>query len=489
MRMTILLAWLMLCSGAIAQEPRPKAEQTMELSFDSLLDGAKELLDTIEREPAVIQPDAAQALAFTVREAVDRALRENPGVLRAAEDAAAANAKVGQARSLMFPQVSTAVGFNFQQHAGSNFGSSFLTDFVVSGATDIQEIVRRDSVKIEQVLYAGGQVRAGVEASKFLAQSQEWRRAATLDDIEFQTKQAFYDCLLARALLQVAQDSVTTFERHLADAQRGLEVGLKSRFEELRARTELGSRLSEVIRVKNAGEIATSNLRRLLAVPQHQPIALVAGFAYVPMPGGPGELVSQALEGRPELRALDAAIAAAGKDIRARKGAYLPKAAASAEWTNSDGAGQFVIDGWTAAAGLQWDVFAGGKRKYQVKEAEAVKRGLERQREQVAQIVEFDVRQACIQVDNAVAQVRSERGNVVLASEGQRLSEIRFQEGVGTQADVLDAQLALTRAEQQLVQAMRDYAVAHAALDKAIGKSWVTRDELDAAEAESTAKK
>ena len=483
MRITLLLALFSVCLGVVAQEPQLVAEQSMELSFDGLLDGAKELLDTIEREPAVVQPAAAQALSFTVRDAVERALRENPGILRAAEEAAAAAAKTGQARSVLFPQVSTAVGFNYQQDAGTNFGSSFLTDLVVGGASDVEEIVRRDSLEIEQVLYAGGQIRAGIEASKYLAQSQEWKRVATLNDIEFQTKQAFYDCLLARALLQVAQDSVTTFERHLADAQRGLEVGLKSRFEELRARTELGSRLSEVIRVKNAGEIANSNLRRLLALPQDTPIALVAAFDYVPMPGAPGDLVSKALEQRPELLALDAAIAAAGQDVRARKGQYLPKAAASAEWTNSDGAGQFVIDGWTATAGLQWDIFTGGKRKYQVKEAEAVKRGLERQRDQVAQIVEFDVRQACIQVDDAVAQVRSERGNVVLAREGQRLSEIRFQEGVGTQADVLDAQLALTRAEQQLVRALRDYAVAHAALEKAIGKSWIARDEPSTAEA------
>jgi outer membrane protein TolC len=78
-----------------------------------------------------------------------------------------------------------------------------------------------------------------------------------------------------------------------------------------------------------------------------------------------------------------------------------------------------------------------------------------------------------------MAKVDSERGTVELATEGLRLAELRFQEGVGTQSEVLDAELALTNAETSLIQALREYAVANASLEKAAGLSWF-RDDLPA---------
>ena len=94
--------------------------------------------------------------------------------------------------------------------------------------------------------------------------------------------------------------------------------------------------------------------------------------------------------------------------------------------------------------------------------------------EDLRQLVELDVRRAWIELQDALAKIQSERGNVALAQEGLRLAVVRFQEEVGTQAETLDAELALTNAETSLAVALHDYAVAHAALEKAAGMSWAT---------------
>jgi len=103
-------------------------------------------------------------------------------------------------------------------------------------------------------------------------------------------------------------------------------------------------------------------------------------------------------------------------------------------------------------------------------------RSLEYQREDVARLVELDVRQAALRVQESIAKIRAEKGTVALAEEGLRMAQLRFQEGVGTQVETLDAALALTGARTQLVRALRDYAVAVAALDKALGRSWGNRE-------------
>jgi outer membrane protein TolC len=182
------------------------------------------------------------------------------------------------------------------------------------------------------------------------------------------------------------------------------------------------------------------------------------------------EHVRFADEHRPELLALEKGIAAGKQDIRRVKGEYLPQVAGTVDYTNTANGGSAVSDGWTMTLGAQVDLYAGGKRKHELVESRARSSKLEHQMADIKRLIELDVRQARIQVENAVSQIKTEQGNVELGKEGLRLAQLRFQEGVGTQTETLDADLALTGAESKLAQALRDYAVAHAALDKALGK-------------------
>lgn len=456
------------------------APRTLELGFENILEGARSLLEQT-KELNMDQPEdepATEPLVLTAQSSVEMALRNSPGVLSAGEDVLGAWARRGQAVSAFFPTLTASVAYSFQEDAGGNFGENFITELVAPGGADVKEITRRDQFSVQQVLFAGGQRIAALRASKYLAQSEGWQRSATLDSIEFQAKQAYYDCLLAQALVQVAMHSVVTFERHRADAQQKLDVGLASRFEVLRAETELGSRQADLVESENRRRLAYANLRRILAVSQDRTLLLADAITWIPVASTPGELAARASESRPELRSLQGAIAAAQQDVKRARGQYLPRAVATAEFTNSAEAGQFIIDGWTASLGAQWDIFSGGRRQFEISEARSRVRSLEHQLAEVELLVELEVRQAYIQVQDAIAKIEREQGNVELAREGQRLAALRFQEGVGTQADVLDAELALTNSETQLVLALRDYAVAHAAVDRSVGRSWVDRVEL-----------
>jgi outer membrane protein TolC len=182
-------------------------------------------------------------------------------------------------------------------------------------------------------------------------------------------------------------------------------------------------------------------------------------------------LIARAYERRPELLALERGILAAEQDVRRTKGQYWPRLAATGQYSQSDGGGSSLMsqDGIQATIGAEIDIFAGGRRKYEVVEARARLDSVRNQSEDVKNLVALDVTRAYIQLQDAAALVLSEQGNVELALEGLRLAELRFQEGVGTQSETLDASLALTGAESALVRALYNYAVAHAALEKAIG--------------------
>lgn len=428
----------------------------------------KELEDYWQEPPETVPPNA---MKLTVDEAVTTALRQNPQILVAQDNVDVARAQNRQARSRRYPQANVQDAYVYVEGIESPLGGLGFLSGILGGGAEPSNTFRRDTLNISHTLYSGGQIAAAVRASEFLLESQEWRWQSSLNDLEYQTRQAYYDALLARAMIRVAQDSVVTFRRHLADTQQMFDVGLVSQFEVLRARTELNARQSNWVSAKNGLRLALVNLRRIMAIAQDQPLVLTSSLDITPVEESVPDLISKAEEARPELNALDKAILAAGQDVRAAKGKYLPSAAASAEYQNVDKGGMTQPDGWTLTLGGQWEVFTGGRRRAEVGQARAQKKSLADQRDDLQRVIELDVRQAYIQMQDALAKIMKERSTVEFAREGLRLAELRFEEGVGTQVDILDAELALTTAESSLIQALRDYSVAYASLRRATGET------------------
>ncbi|MFO7976253.1 MAG: TolC family protein [Candidatus Hydrogenedentota bacterium] len=441
--------------------------EPMQETMDAVEAYLEEHEDLIEREAE------GEVMTLTVRDCVNIALENNEKIFQAESDVDAARARIGQARSQMLPRVGATVSFIHTEYEDIKGGGVFdLFSGAFTSEFQPEDDFRNETVTGEQVLYAGGRIRAAIDAARFLTESKEWQKAVTLAQVEFDAKQGFYDVLLATSLVEVAAESVRTFERNLTDAQEMYDVGMISNFEVLRAKTELGARKSELVAAKNALRLAEANLRRVLFLPEDTRLDLDASIEWAPTETPLETYVAQALENRPEIRALGKSIEAAKQQVRGAKGQYLPRVGLRAEYSNTENGGLVANDGWTFTLGAECDIYAGGKRKHDVLEARSQVTSLEHQLSDLHRLVELDVTQAHISIQDAMAKMESERGIVALAQEGLRLAELRFQEGVGTQSEILDAELALTNAQSSLFKSLREFAVANASLERAMGNSW-----------------
>lgn len=486
-------------------------------TFLKAMDSIEEYLATQKAEE---EKPSGEPLVLNARRSVEMAVSQNAQAQIAEADLEAARARIGQARSRVLPQIKGSVTYtrtelnqqDFSELIGGTGGIGGLGTslgggaglggigggggggllgpvgrFVVGQVTqrvlqqfsgsqeflDTPDDFRTDQITLSQVIYAGGQISAAIKASEYLAASQEWKREATLAQLEFEAKQAYYNAAATQALVRVAEASVSTFDRQLSDARQMFDVGMISNFEVLRAQTELGSRRANLVKAHNGRQLAFANLRRIISVPQETPLVLETRLDWLPYIPDRDELVDYAFEHRPEILALRRAIDASKEDIRRAKGQYKPSVGGNVQWQNVDGGGYAQPDGWTFSVGAQWDIATGGRRKYDVIEARSRLNSLEHQLKDLEAIVELDVTAAHIQINDSMARITAENGTRELAKEGLRLAELRFQEGAGTQSEVLDAELALTSAETALVQALRDFAVANSALERAIGRSWL----------------
>ncbi len=441
----------------------------------ALLEGGAKVLEGVEslpdRAPDTPASEAAPPLAVTPDLCARIALDGNPRSTLAEEKVRGAAEAAAAVRAQRLPRVGTSAGYTYVSGLETEIYGSQLAKllFQVDGF-EAQKGTFTTQVAVEQVLFSGGQIRAGIRASEFLAQSEEWKAEAERIALAAEARTACYDAMLAQAMVRVAGESVEAFRRHLQDARNRLDQGVASEFEVLRAETELKAREADAESARTAEQLAFVNLRRVLFLEDSRAVTVTGEIPWDPLDTPVETLVARALAGRPELAALDKGIEAARQNVLMKRGAYYPKAAATVQYQQVDGGGKLMPDGFTLGLGAEWEFWPGGKRKHELREAESQARQLELQRSGVARLVETDVRQAHARALEAVAKIKREKAAANLGAEGLELAELRFQEGAGIQAETLDAELALTTARTGLAKALRDYAVALTDLERALGQ-------------------
>jgi outer membrane protein TolC len=184
--------------------------------------------------------------------------------------------------------------------------------------------------------------------------------------------------------------------------------------------------------------------------------------------------IAQALENRSELSALRKAVALARESVVTAKAGRKP---AVQIFTGYGSRNSLFTDdltrdisGWFAGAQLNWDIFDGLYTKGRIDQAKALQRRAEVDLDDNARRIELDVRTAFSNLVEAREVLESQKKVQEQAEEALRLATVRGQAGTGTQLDVLNAQTALTQARSTQVEALHDYAAAHARLQRAIGR-------------------
>jgi outer membrane protein TolC len=183
--------------------------------------------------------------------------------------------------------------------------------------------------------------------------------------------------------------------------------------------------------------------------------------------------LSEAREHRTEILALEKEERLRDEGIVDAKAGYKPSVQAFAGYELTSRVQTRTADdelhGGLIGARLSWAVFDGFLTKGRVHEAIALRGRAAEAKAETTRQVELQVRTAWSDLRTARAVLDAQSGNVNTAKRSLELSQIRYNEGAGTQIDVLDAQSALTQAHGEYVDALRDYSVARARLIRATG--------------------
>ena len=130
---------------------------------------------------------------------------------------------------------------------------------------------------------------------------------------------------------------------------------------------------------------------------------------------------------------------------------------------------QVFQDLWSATLGLKWDIFDGGVTRHNANALIQKAGSLINLRNDAASIIALQVRQACLDVEETHKRIDVTRDAVAQSEENLKVVKDRYREGVGTNTEVLDAEILRTRSHTNYYNAIYDAVMANIRLKYAAG--------------------
>ncbi len=410
---------------------------------------------------------------LSLGDALNIALQQNGDIQKAQRDLEVSAGIAIQTRAIVQPKLRATSAYTAREQQG-------VEQFPLPVPISIPNENWSAGVRLVQSIYEGGRMSSAVRTARLTRQQAQARYDTVVADTIATVRVAYADVLLAAQLIEVQQASVKLLENELRDTQQRFEAGTVPRFNVLRAEVELANARPHLIRAQNAFRIGKQNLVVLLGfnIPpeasEELDLQLTDRLTYNEYPVELTAALQQALARRSELVVLHQAEALRAEAVVNARAAARPSVQLFVGYdahspSFSDDLGR-AVDGWVAGGQLQWDLFDGQLTKGKVAEARAQQSKAQVELDDARRHIELEVRTAYSRFVEAKEVLKSQEKVQEQAEEALRLANARTSAGTGTQLDVLSAQTALTEARSTQVQALRDYAVAQARLERAMGQ-------------------
>lgn len=397
----------------------------------------------------------AAPVDLTLSDSLAAALQNNPTVKMAAADQEKAQWGIKEAEGAKLPSLSLGSSYTDSSGAGAGTG----------GGNDSWS----NSLRLNWQLYSAGRTESQISQAKQGLTVAEAGMEKTKQQLHLDTTVAYYNVLQARNSVRVNQETVDSLRQHLANVQAKYDAGVVAKSDVLRSDVELANAAQNLTKAQNAYDGAVVSLNNLMGYAQDTELALKDELSEITDSRTLEECLQQALKQRPEIQQAEAniAIAREGKDI-ARSG-NLPSVNLSGtnSWNDS-----FLPDDdnhWSVGLSASWNIFDGNITRAKVRSADATWDKAGEQARQTRDNVETEVRQTYLSVQEAYKRIDTTKTAVAKAEEDVNISQVKYNAGAGTNIEVMDAQLALTQAKINYIQALYDFNVSKAKLDKAAG--------------------
>ncbi len=413
------------------------------------------------QNPKPKMPAAPEKL--TIRQAIEIALANHPALRDARERVAAAQARVGVAKSRYFPRVS----FN----GIGKLGLSGATNGLGLTGLPASPFYRNlsDAVNVNQDIFDFGRTRHSVDLARAEAEAAQHDLDSVRIQLAERASETFLKVLSAQQVIRVREQALRERQGVERKAEEFFQAGLSSKLEVDLAQVGLSTAELALSEARNDERVAWVELFTALGGPEGEHYDLVELEFQLVRPAELADEIKQALATRPDLKALEAEIQA--QQERVQYARALRRPILSGVW--SGGYARFAELTFSrlmvGGLGLFAPLYTGGELEARTK---AEERNLEALRAQYSLRVlgvRTEVSRAHADLVKALESAEANRKIAAYGEEALRLARTRYEAQLASFVDLLTAEAATEEARANYARALYDYQIAKVHLDASLG--------------------
>lgn len=410
--------------------------------------------------------NTGDTLAFSLDEAIGFAENNNAEIRQASLELEKSVTDIGVARSAFYPTIN-ATGY----YAYLSDLPVFQLDsmFIPMGQHENYNL----QVSLQQVLFAWGKIYDAYRIAGLNRDIAELNLIRKRQEVRCSVTKSYYGLLVLEQMVELTRESMEQLKRHEEAVRKRYEAGLVSQFDLLRSQVQVANLKPKLIEAENGLRLAREGFKMLLGLPQDKEFILKDTLGIIEEDFDLEILKEEALANRPELKNLQKVekISKLAKSIKARSN--LPSIFAGVSYDRKK---PFSFGGndWgsnlTFNVGFQFPIFGGYKSLYEYNKSGLQLKEVGLALENLTKGIVLEVKQAYLNILASKEAINAARENITQAEKAFNIMETRYKNGLATNLEYLDTQLALMQAKINYLNALKDYLSARADLIKAVGK-------------------
>lgn len=410
----------------------------------------------------------AATLELDLEETIQRALLTNPSVKIAESQRKEAKADYSAAKSAR----GISISLNHSTGRGGYADNTryFTYDNLGERIPQYDKSIGNNSITASLPIFTGGELQGQIGQAKANYRSMLSAEEQAYNEMKETATTGYFNMLNATNMKALRQESVDRLQAHLDNVIAQYNVGIVARADVLRSEVELANAKQDYITASNEYDVAEATLNNIIGTPLNTTLKLKDSLQYVPYDNDMAYCLAYSEQHRPELKQAEYGVDAAEAALVVARSGHMPKvyASASNSWASESWPGDDNEE-WQVGVTASMNIFDSGVTWSKIHAAqEALVQAKESQR-QIKDNVELEVRTDYLSMREAEKRITTAQVAVASAEEDYHIAVVRYQAGVGTNIDVMDAQEALTQAKTNYYQALYNYNTSKAALNTSMG--------------------
>jgi outer membrane protein TolC len=418
-----------------------------------------------------------EVLQIDFKEAIERGLRNNLGLLLASDQEQAAHGERWKQLAELLPDLNARVQEDVQTQSLAALGFTKLLPLLSPPGTNLSAFPR----VVPTYNFFDARVSLGQSLFNYRSLEREHAASESMKAAHFSYKDArelvvlavgntYLQAIAAAARVETAEAQVKSAQALYDKASDQQKAGLAPAIDTLRSQVELQTRQQQLIVARNDLAKLTLTVARVIGLPLGQQFVLTEKAPFQTLTPLPLDTYLQrAYSGRSDYQAALATVRSAELMRRAAAAGRYPSLDVDANLGDIGVAPGQSNGTWQVDGSINIPIFAGNRVHADILEADAQLKQARAQLGDLRGKIDYEVRTALLDLEAAAEQVEVARSSVELAEEALTQSQDRFTAGVADNLEVVQAQEAVASAHESYIQSLYAHNLSKVELAYAIG--------------------